>query len=149
MHEVVWFLIITCVFTLISMGWAALMVLIHVVVTLIISFFSAKWAARPILNEAVRIRKGVFKAISTLTGFDVGKDIQKALAGRKGGSVRSDPIGDAIKNATGLDLKGMFGGRTKSSDDNRVLQIIDEEKRKRGIRSSSDNTGPTDVPVVR
>ena len=148
MDAVWWFLIISLVLSIISMIWTSMMVVVHVVVTLIISYWSAKLAARPILNEAVKIRRGVFKGISQLTGLDVTKDLAKSLAGRKGGSVKQDPVGSFLKEKVGIDLSWFKGGTAKASDENRVLTIINEEKAKRGIRSDTGSAADS-VPLVK
>lgn len=135
MDAVWWVLIISTVSTLIGMSWACCMVLIHCVVTLILSYWAAKVAAKPLLEEARAIRRKIEKGLRAL---GVGKDVIKSLAGRKGGSVRPDPVGDWLGEKVPF-LKGIFNRGSSKPDNNRALEIIAEVKKKYGLK---DEKGP-------
>lgn len=129
--------------TLISMLWALFMVVIHVIVTIIISYWSAKLAARPILGEAIKIRKAVLKGIESLSPGT----IAKSLAGKKGGAVKPDPIGSWMEKNVPFVGSFLKGNGQSTANKSRIQEVVDEVKAKHGMKSSKTDIQDDTLPI--
>ena len=146
MSDLIWFLLVTIVSTLTGMCWASLMVVIHCIVTLILSYIAAKVAAKPLLDEARKIRTMVSKA---LKGLGLGKDVFKQIAGSKGGSAKPDPVGSWIDEKL-PGVRSFFGGGSgKASNNERLKQIVGEVKAKHGLVDRAAAEDGSTVPEVK
>ena len=130
---------------LFSMLWTTCWGLFPPLIAVIVSYYAAKYAAAPILAEAKRIERHVYKAAKAL---GAGKNVLQSIAARKGGSVRQDPIGDFISEKTG-GLFDMFRGGSKTRDPSRVDAIVQEEAAKHGfsLRKKTSPDQPDLTPV--
>jgi hypothetical protein len=122
------------------------MVVVHVLVTLILTYWAAKIAAKPILAQAVKISRMIGKALNSL---GLGKDIQKQIAGSKGGSVKTDPVGNWISEKA-PSLSAFFGGgSTSKANPERLKQIVSEVKAKHGIVDKNAAPSEGTIPEVK
>lgn len=155
MDAIWWILIITIVWTtvlwLIQIVWVTFWGLIPPVGTLIMSYWVAKWASKPLLKEARIIKKYVGTALKILPDSFI-STLKNKANGAKGGSSTSDPLGDWLSEKTG-GFTDIF--KKPKGDNARVEQIIKEESEKAGIKinwPSKDKevpAGSVPMPTVK
>lgn len=150
MDELYWVLLITFILFLLQAMWTFIWGLFPPLVTLVISYWVSKLAARPLLKEARKIRIYVGKALKVLPA-DFIESLTRKANGFKGGSVKEDPLGDWLSEKTG-GISDIFKKKRPSGDNNNKLeQIIKEESEKAGINikwpSKEKDVPPGSVPL--
>lgn len=125
--------------------------LIPPLMAVIISYWVTKMAQRPMLDEAVKIRKMVVRALKGL-GPEVFREFKKRVGNSKGGKSVADPLGNFLNDKTG----GLFGYLQKSAggnkDQDRVEQIVKEEAEKKGLGSLFKKKAKEEegaIPVIK
>lgn len=107
--------------------------LIMGLITLYVSYKVAKKSAEPILEEAIKIRKVVTKAVKAIVPDDVWKKVRSISGGKKGGSYKHDPVSDFLDDKTG-GLFSYFKGKGGKKDEGRIKEIVEESARKHGVK---------------
>jgi len=105
--------------------------LIMGIVTIYVSFRVSKYSSERILEEAIKIRKVVTKAVKAIVPKEIWSKVRNIEGARKGGKVRADPIGSWLSEKTG-GLSDFFMKPT-SKDEGRISEIVEESAKKHGI----------------
>ena len=139
------YIVLLVLTTIVLLIWTTIVGVIPPLVAVIISYYVAKYTSAPILAEAKRIERHVYKAAKAI---GVGKDIVKSLSSAKGGRATPDPIGSWLSEKTG-GLSDFFKAPTsRSKDPDRVHDIIAEEGAKRGLVFRKKGSDTPDLTPV-